>query len=86
MSIRYEVVEWEDLGYNFSRPLPYPSTETIAGAGSNSGSAGTFVVAVENDVRRSLTEAGDSDLKSACRDHHMNRMKPRAAQLPKRRV
>lgn len=41
MSTRYELVEWEDFGYNLPRSLPYPSAKTIAGAVANIRSAGT---------------------------------------------
>ena len=78
MSTRYELVEWEDLGYNLPRSLPYPSAKTIAEAVSNIRSAGTFVVAVENGVRRPLTGEEESEFQSAYRDH-INRIKPRAA-------
>ena len=74
----YELVEWEDLGYNLPRSLPYPSAKTISEAVSNIRSAATFVVAIENGVRRPLTDAEESEFKSAYRDH-MNRMNPRAA-------
>jgi hypothetical protein len=57
MSTLYELVEWEHLGFNLPRSLPYGTTKTIAEAVSNIRSAGTFVVAVENGVRRSLTTA-----------------------------
>ena len=35
MSTRYELVEWEDLGYNLPQTLPYPRAKTIAGAVAN---------------------------------------------------
>ena len=76
MSTRYELVEWDDFGYNLPRSLPYPSAKTIVEAVANIRSAGTFVVAVENGVRRSLTKAEESEFQSAYRDH-MNRIKPR---------
>lgn len=69
MSTRYELVEWEDFGYNLPRSLPYPSAETIAGAVANIRSASTFVVAVENGIRRPLTEPEESEYQSACHDH-----------------
>jgi hypothetical protein len=78
MSTRYELVEWEDLGYNLPQSLPYPSAKTIAGAVANIRSAGTFVVAVENGVRRPLTQPEESEFQSAYRDH-TNRIRPRAA-------
>jgi hypothetical protein len=78
MSTRYELVEWEDLGYNLPQSLPYPSAKTIAGAVANIRSAGTFVVAVENGVRRPLTQPEESEFQSVYRDH-MNRIKSRAA-------
>ena len=78
MSTRYELVEWEDLGYNLPQSLPYPSAKTIAGAVANIRSAGTFVVAVEKGVRRPLTPPEESEFQSAYRDH-MNRIRPRAA-------
>ena len=78
MSTRYELVEWEDLGYNLPQSLPYPSAKTIAGAVANIRSAGTFVVAVENGVRRPLTKPEESEFESAYRDH-MNRISSRAA-------
>ena len=78
MSTRYELVEWEDLGYNLPLSLPYPSAKTIAGAVTNIRSTGTFVVAVENGVRRPLTKPEELEFQSAYRDH-MNRTKPRAA-------
>ena len=78
MGTRYELVEWEDLGYNLPQSLPYPSAKTIAGAVANIRSSSTFVVAVENGIRRALTEAEESEFQSAYRDH-MNRKRPRAA-------
>jgi hypothetical protein len=78
MSTRYELVEWEDLGYNLPQSLPYPSAKTIAGAVANIRSTGTFVVAVEKGVRRPLTQPEESEFQSAYRDH-MNRIRPRAA-------
>jgi hypothetical protein len=78
MSTLYELVEWEDLGFNLPQSLPYPRAITIAEAVSNIRSAGTFVLAVENGVRRPLTEAEELEFRSAYRDH-MNRMLPSAA-------
>lgn len=78
MSTLYELVEWEDLGYNLPQSLPYPRATTIAKAVSNIRYAGTFVVAVENGVRRPLTAAEEFEFQSAYSDH-MNRMKPSAA-------
>ena len=78
MSTRFELVEWENLGYNLPRSLPYPSAKTIVEAVSNIRSVGTFVVAVENGVKRPLTGAEESEFQSAYRDH-LNRIKPRAA-------
>jgi hypothetical protein len=78
MSTRYEVVEWEDFGYNLPRSLPCPKAKTITEAVSNIRSAGAFVVALENGVRRPLTETEEAEFKSAYRDH-MNGTKPRAA-------
>ena len=78
MSTRYELVEWEDLGYNLPRSLPYPCAKTIAEAVSNIRSAGAFVVALANGVRRPLTGAEESEFQSAYRDH-MNRIKRRVA-------
>jgi hypothetical protein len=69
MSTRYELVEWEDFGFNLPRSLPYPSAETIAGAVLNIRSANTFVVAVENGIRLPLTEPEESEYQSACHDH-----------------
>lgn len=77
MSTRYELVEWEDLGYNLPQSLPCPSAKTIAGAVANIRSASTFVLAVENGIRRPLTEREESDFQSAYRDH-MNRIGARA--------
>jgi len=78
MSTRYELVEWEDFGYNLPRSLPYPCAETITEAVSNISSAGVFVVALENGVRRPLTAAEESEFQSAYRDQ-MNRTKQRVA-------
>jgi len=78
MSTLYELVEWEDLGFNLPQSLPYPSAITIAEAVSNIRSAGTFVVAVENGVRRPLTIAEELEFHSTYRDH-MNRILPSAA-------
>ena len=78
MNTLYELVEWEDLGYNLPQPLPYPRAVTIAEAVSNIRSASTFVVAVEDGVRRSLTEAEELEFQSANRDH-MSRKQPAAA-------
>jgi len=78
MSTLYELVEWEDLGFNLPQSLPYPSAITIAEAVSNIRSAGTFVVAVENGVRRPLTIAEELEFQSTYRDH-MNRILPSAA-------
>lgn len=78
MSTRYELVDWEDLGYNLPHALPYPTATTIVEAVSNIRSAGTFVVAVENGVRRPLTQAERLEFQSACRDH-MKRLKASAA-------
>jgi len=78
MSTRYELVEWEDFGYNLPRSLPYPCAETITEAVSNIRSAGAFVVALENGVRRPLTGAEEAEFQSAYRDH-MNRTKRRVA-------
>ena len=75
MSTLYELVEWEDLGFNLPRSLPYPSATTIGEAVSNIRSAGAFVVAVENGVRRPLTEAEELEFQSSYRDH-MTRMLP----------
>jgi hypothetical protein len=72
------LVEWEDLGFNLPQALPYPRAITIAKAVSNIRSAGTFVVAVENGVRRPLTGAEELEFQSAYRDH-MSRMLPSAA-------
>ena len=77
MSTRYELVEWEDFGYNLPLSLPYPSAKTIAGAVANTRSSDTFVVAVENGIRRALTEPEELEFKSAYRNH-MNRIRPRA--------
>jgi hypothetical protein len=78
MSTLYELVEWENLGFNVPRSLPYASTKTIAEAVSNIRSVCTFVVAVENGVRRPLTNAEESEFQSAYRDH-ISRMQPSAA-------
>jgi hypothetical protein len=78
MSTLYELVEWEDLGFNLPRSLPCGTTKTIAEAVSNICSAGTFVVAVENGFRRPLTKAEELEFQSAYRDH-MSRMQPSAA-------
>jgi hypothetical protein len=78
MSTLYELVEWEDLGFNLPQSLPYPSAITIAEAVSNIRSVGTFVVAVENGVRRPLTIAEELEFQSTYRDH-MNRILPSAA-------
>lgn len=78
MSTRYELVDWENLGFNLPQSLPHPSATTIAEAVSNIHSAGTFVVAIENGVRRPLTGAEVLEFQSAYRDH-MNRMLPSAA-------
>lgn len=78
MSTLYELVEWEDLGFNLPQSLPYSRAITIAEAVSNIRSAGTFVVAVESGVRRPLTEGEELEFRSAYRDH-MNRMLPSAA-------
>ena len=65
MTTRYELVEWENLGYNLPQSLPYPRAKTIAEAAANIRSARTFVVAVENGVRRPLTEPEESEFQSA---------------------
>jgi hypothetical protein len=78
MSTLYELVEWEDLGFNLPRSLPYGTTKTIAEAVSNIRSAGTFVVAVENGFRRPLTKAEELEFQSAYREH-MSRMQSSAA-------
>lgn len=78
MSTRYELVEWEDFGYNLPQSLPYPRAKTIAGAVANIRSAGTFVVAVEDGIRRPLTEPEESEFQSAYRDH-MSRITSHAA-------
>jgi hypothetical protein len=67
MTTRYELVEWENLGYNLPQSLPYPRAKTIAEAAANIHSARTFVVAVENGVRRPLTEPEESEFQSAVR-------------------
>jgi hypothetical protein len=69
MTTRYELVEWENLGYNLPQSLPYPRTKTIAEAAANIRSAQTFVIAIENGVRRPLTEPEESEFQSACHDH-----------------
>jgi hypothetical protein len=63
MTTRYELVEWENLGYNLPQSLPHPKAKTIAGAVANIRSARTFVVAVENGVRRPLTKAEESEFR-----------------------
>jgi len=78
ISTLYELVEWEDFGYNIPCSLPYPRANTIAEAVSNIRSAGSFVVAVENGVRRPLTKAEELEFQSAYRDH-MNQTKRSAA-------
>jgi hypothetical protein len=78
MSTLYELVEWEDLGFNLPRSLPYGVSKTIAEAVSKIRSAGAFVVAVENGVRRPLTTAEELEFQSAYRDH-MSRMQPSVA-------
>jgi hypothetical protein len=78
MSTLYELVEWEDLGFNLPRSLPNGTSKTIVEAVSNIRSAVTFVVAVENGVRRPLTTAEELEFQSAYRDH-MSRMRPSAA-------
>ena len=78
MSTLYELVEWEDFGYNLPRSLPYPTATTIVEAVSNIHSAATFAVAIENGVRRPLTQAERLEFQSACRDH-VNLMKASAA-------
>jgi hypothetical protein len=78
MTTRYELVEWGDFGYNLPRSLPYPSAKTIAGAVANIHSASTFVVALENGIRRPLTKPEGSEFQSAYRDH-MNRIRARVA-------
>jgi hypothetical protein len=77
MSTRYELVEWEDLGYNLPQSLPYPRAKTIAGAVANIHSADTFVVAVENGIRRPLTKSEESEFQLAFRDQ-MKRIRSRA--------
>jgi len=74
----YELAEWEDFGFNLPQSVPYSSAITITETVSNIRSAGTFVVAVENGVRRPLTIAEELEFRSAYRDH-MNRMLPSAA-------
>jgi hypothetical protein len=78
MSTRYELVDWEDLGFNLPQSLPYPSAITIAEAVSNIRSRRTFVVAVENGVRRPLTQAEELEFRAAFRKH-MNWMQRTAA-------
>jgi hypothetical protein len=78
MNTRYELVEWEEFGYNLPRSLPCPKAKTIPEAVSNIRSAGAFVVALENGVRRPLTETEESEFRSAYRDH-MNSIRARAA-------
>jgi hypothetical protein len=63
MTTRYELVEWVNLGYNLPESLPYPRAKTIADAAANIRSVRTFVVAVENGVRRPLTDAEDSEFR-----------------------
>ena len=65
MTTRYELVEWENLGYNLPQSLPYLRTKTIAEAAANIRSARTFAVAVENGVRRPLTETEELEFQSA---------------------
>ena len=78
MTTRYELVEWEDFGYNLPRSLPFPRAQTIAEAVANIHSSGTFVIAVENGIRRPLTKPEGSEFQSAYRDH-MNRIRACAA-------
>ena len=78
MSTLYELVEWEDLGFNLPRSLPYASTETIPEAVSNIRSPRTFVVAVEDGVRRPLTKAEEFEFQSEYHDH-TSRMQTSAA-------
>lgn len=73
MSTRYELVEWEDFGYNLPQSLPYPRAKTIAGAVANIRSAAAFVVAVEDGIRRPLTEPEELEFQSAYRDHMSRR-------------
>ena len=68
MTTRYELVEWENLGYNLPQSLPYPKAKTIVEAAANIRSAQTFIVAIENGVRRPLTESEESQFQSACRE------------------
>jgi hypothetical protein len=75
MSTLYELVDWEDLGFNLPQSLPYPSAITIAEAVLNIRSAGTFLVAVENGVRRALTQGEELEFRSA-HSNHMHQMKP----------
>ena len=74
MSTAYELVEWEDFGFNIPQSLPYPRAKTIAEAVSNIRSASAFVVAVENGLRRPLTKTEELEFRAAFRDH-TNRMK-----------
>ena len=69
MTTRYELVVWENVGHNLPQSLPYPSAKTIAGAVANIHSAEAFVVAVENGIRRPMTELEESEFQSAYRDH-----------------
>jgi hypothetical protein len=69
MTTRYELVEWENLGYNLPRSLRYRRVKTIAETAANLRSAQTFVVAIKNGVGRPLTEPEESQFQSACRDH-----------------
>ena len=78
MITRYELVEWENLGHNLPQSLPYPRAKTIAEAVAAIRSTRTFVVAVEDGVRRPLTEREESEFQSAYRDH-VNGIKRRAA-------
>jgi hypothetical protein len=78
MSTLFELVEWEDLGFNLPQSLAYPSATTIAKAVSKIRSPATFIVAVENGVRRPLTEAEELEFQSAYRDH-MSRIQAFAA-------
>lgn len=71
MSTLYELVEWEDFGFNIPRSLPYPKAKTIAEAISNVHSASVFVVAVENGVRRPLTTEEELEFRSADRPHEI---------------
>jgi hypothetical protein len=78
MTTLYELVDWEDLGYNLPQSLPYPAATTIVQIVSNIRSARTFVVAVEDGLRRPLTQAERLEFQSAYRDH-MSRLKRSAA-------